>query len=55
MYPRMVEIIQLLGASGLVNIPTEKTFQTELNSDLNHFLQSKSHLGEERVKLFRMV
>lgn len=55
MYPRMVEIIQLLGASGLVNIPTEKTFQTELNSDLNHFLQSKSHLGEERVKLFRMA
>lgn len=55
MYPRMVEIIQLLAASGLINIPTENTFQTELNDDLNHFLQSKSQLGEERVKLFRVA
>lgn len=55
MYPRMVEIIQLLGASGLVNIPKKNAFQSELQDELNHFLQSKSHLGEERVKLFRLA
>ncbi|MER1957841.1 MAG: 4-hydroxyphenylacetate 3-monooxygenase, oxygenase component [Solibacillus sp.] len=55
MYPRMIEIIQLLGASGLVNIPTKNSFQSVLQEELNHFLQSKSHLGEERVRLFRLA
>ena len=55
MYPRMIEIIQLLGASGLVNIPTKNSFQTELHDELNHYLQSKSQLGEARVKLFRLA
>ncbi|WP_050181031.1 4-hydroxyphenylacetate 3-monooxygenase, oxygenase component [Domibacillus robiginosus] len=54
-YPRFSEIIQLLGASGLMTIPTEKAFQSSIRKDLDQYLQAKSASAEDRVKLFRLA
>ncbi|MFJ8065371.1 4-hydroxyphenylacetate 3-monooxygenase, oxygenase component [Psychrobacillus sp. NPDC096426] len=54
-YPRFTEIIQLLGASGLMTVPTELTFQSSIRKDLDQYLQSKTTNAEERVKLFRLA
>lgn len=55
MYPRFVEILQLLGASGLINIPTANAFQSDLQSDLDHYLQSQTQSAAERVQLYRLA
>lgn len=54
-YPRFTEIIQLLGASGLMSIPTENAFQSNIRKDLGQYLQSKAKNAEERVKVFRLA
>lgn len=54
-YPRFTEIVQLLGASGLMSIPTENAFQSPIRKDLDQYLQSASNNAEERVKLFRLA
>ena len=53
-YPTFTEIIQLLGASGLMSIPTEKAFQAD-GGDLGQYLQSFGDGGEERVKKLRLA
>ena len=54
-YPRMIEILQLIGSSSLIAVPTDADF----NSDIGHYLDnylSKDTLGaKERTKLFRMA
>lgn len=54
-YPRFSEIIQLIGASGMVMLPTEKDFQSERQSDLALYLQSSTKPAENRVKIFRLA
>ena len=54
-YPRFIEIIQLMSASGLVAIPNEKDFQADIKDVLNKHLQSANQDGYERVKLFRLA
>jgi 4-hydroxyphenylacetate 3-monooxygenase len=55
LYPRFVEILQLLGASGTITIPTSKDFNSEVRSDLDLYLQGADAGAEERVRLFRLV
>lgn len=54
-YPRFAEIIQQVGASGLMSIPTEKAFQSTIRKDLDQYLQAASKNAEDRVKLFRLA
>ncbi|MTT32938.1 4-hydroxyphenylacetate 3-monooxygenase, oxygenase component [Terrilactibacillus sp. BCM23-1] len=54
-YPRFIEIMQLIGASGLVSIPTERDFHSINQNELNNYLQSATLKGYERVKLFRLA
>jgi 4-hydroxyphenylacetate 3-monooxygenase len=54
-YARFNEIIQHIGASGLMSIPTEDAFTSPLREDLDHYLQSKSDDAKTRVKLFRLA
>ena len=54
-YPRFSEIVQLLGASGLMSIPTEDAFQSPIRKDLDQYLQSAGNNAEDRVKLFRLA
>ncbi|WP_099159167.1 4-hydroxyphenylacetate 3-monooxygenase, oxygenase component [Virgibacillus ndiopensis] len=54
-YPRFSEIIQSLGASGLVSIPTEKDFKSEIKGELDLYLRAATKKAEDRVKLFRLA
>lgn len=54
-YPRFTEIIQLLGASGMMSIPKEADFQSPIKKDLQQYLQARGAEAEERVKLFRLA
>lgn len=55
MYPRFSEIIQLFGASGMISIPTENAFQSNIRPDLDQYLQSTTKNAKERVKIFRLA
>jgi 4-hydroxyphenylacetate 3-monooxygenase len=55
MYPRMVEIIQQLGASGLMAIPTEADFNSPIGADIDRYMQSAKHNARDRVRLFRLA
>lgn len=55
-YPRLVEILQLIGSSGLMAIPTESDLTSpELAQKIDHYYQSATLLGKERVQLFRLA
>ncbi|GAA0499428.1 hypothetical protein GCM10008986_28240 [Salinibacillus aidingensis] len=54
-YPRLVEIIQLLGSSGIVMLPGEEDFASEIRGDLHQYLQSATKNAAHRVKLFRLA
>ncbi|WP_053217373.1 4-hydroxyphenylacetate 3-monooxygenase, oxygenase component [Virgibacillus senegalensis] len=54
-YPRFTEIIQSIGASGLVGLPTENAFHSSIRSDLDQYLQSATKNAEDRVKIFRLA
>jgi 4-hydroxyphenylacetate 3-monooxygenase len=55
MYPRFMEIMQLLGASGLMAIPNEADFNSELRADLDKYLQAANSDAYNRVKLYRLA
>jgi 4-hydroxyphenylacetate 3-monooxygenase len=55
-YPRLVEILQLIGSSGLMATPTEADLQQpELAADIEKYYQSATLMGHERVRLFRLA
>ncbi|MVO98374.1 4-hydroxyphenylacetate 3-monooxygenase, oxygenase component [Paenibacillus lutrae] len=53
-YPRMIEIIQLIGASGLIMIPDEKDFDTEISGQLNTYLKGIDLNAKGNVQLSRL-
>lgn len=55
MYPRFTEIIQLIGASGMVTLPTEKAFASDIRGDLDQYLQATETNAVDRVKIFRLA
>lgn len=56
MYPRMVEILQQLAASGLMAIPSEKDFANDdLRMDLDRFYQARNTTALDRTRLFRLA
>lgn len=54
-YPRLVEIIHQLGASGLMAIPTERDMQSEARPDIDRYLQGRNVDAGARVRLFRLA
>ncbi len=55
MYPRMGEILQLMGSSSLMALPTEADLQGPLAGDLGAYLDTDTATAEERVRLFRLA
>ena len=55
LYPRMIEIIQLLGASGLMAIPTEADVHSPIGPLIDKYLQGRNCEAYERLKLFRLA
>src|SRR5690606_7964668 len=54
-YPRMVEILQLLAASGLIMTPTTAEL-TGPNADaVDKYLQARNVGAAERIRLFRLA
>jgi 4-hydroxyphenylacetate 3-monooxygenase len=54
-YPRMVEILQLLGSSSFMIIPSESDFQSPLLPQIEQYLATDTADARERVKLFRLA
>jgi 4-hydroxyphenylacetate 3-monooxygenase len=55
MYPRMIEILQLLGASGLMATPSEADLCSPIAGDIERYYQAATAGGAERVRLFRLA
>ena len=55
MYPRMAEIIQLLGSSSLMALPSEQDFNGPLGEVLDAYLDTDTATARERVRLFRLA
>jgi 4-hydroxyphenylacetate 3-monooxygenase len=55
LYPRMVEIIQQIGASGLVAMPVEADVKGPLAEDIKHYYQAARAEAFDRIPLFRLA
>ena len=55
MYPRLVELVQLLGSSSLMATSCEADLANELRTDVSQYFQL-AHLGShDRIALFRLA
>jgi 4-hydroxyphenylacetate 3-monooxygenase len=54
-YPRMIEILQLLGSSSFLLTPSAADFAGPLKADIEQYLATDTMDAEERVKLFRLA
>jgi 4-hydroxyphenylacetate 3-monooxygenase len=54
-YPRMVEILQLLGSSSFMITPAEADFRTPLAPEIERYLATETTSARDRVKLFRLA
>src|ERR1700739_4639831 len=54
-YPRMVEILQLLGSSSFMLTPTEADFKGPLADHIAPYLATDNTAAKDRVKLFRLA
>jgi 4-hydroxyphenylacetate 3-monooxygenase len=55
LYPRMVEIIQQIGASGLVAMPMEGDLKGPLVEDIRKYYQAARAEAFDRIPLFRLA
>jgi 4-hydroxyphenylacetate 3-monooxygenase len=55
MYPRMAEILHLLGSSSLMALPTQADLAGSLAPEIAHYLATDTASAAERVKLFRLA
>jgi 4-hydroxyphenylacetate 3-monooxygenase len=54
-YPRMVEILQLLGAGGYMMTPSERDLAGPLRADIERYYQAATAPARERIQLFRLA
>jgi 4-hydroxyphenylacetate 3-monooxygenase len=54
-YPRMTEILQLLGSSSFMITPSETDFQSPIAGDIEQYLATDTAAARDRVKLFRLA
>ena len=55
LYPRMVEIVRQVGASGLVAMPTAADVAGPLSEEIDKYYQSARQEAAERIPLFRLA
>ena len=54
-YPRMAEILELLGSSSFMIVPSEADFQSPLAPHIEQYLATDTAGARDRVKLFRLA
>ena len=54
-YPRMMEILQLLGSSSFLVTPSEADFNGPLAPDIEQYLATDNTSARDRAKLFRLA
>jgi 4-hydroxyphenylacetate 3-monooxygenase len=54
-YPRMIEILQLLGSSSFMITPSEADFKGPLAGDIEQYLATDATAARDRVRLFRLA
>ncbi|HEY0484770.1 MAG TPA: 4-hydroxyphenylacetate 3-hydroxylase N-terminal domain-containing protein [Mycobacteriales bacterium] len=54
-YPRMVEIIQQVSGSGLINVPAGRSLDGPMKDVLDRFYQARSASGERRLAIFGLA
>jgi aromatic ring hydroxylase len=54
-YPRMVEILQLLGAGGYMMTPSARDLEGPLRADIERYYQAASASARDRIQLFRLA
>jgi 4-hydroxyphenylacetate 3-monooxygenase len=54
-YPRLVELVQLLGSSSLMATPSEADFSNDLAGDVERYFQVENLNSLDRVALFRLA
>ena len=54
-YPRIVEILQLLGSSGLMILPTEADMAGPLRPQIDKYLATDTSNAADRVRLFHLA
>jgi 4-hydroxyphenylacetate 3-monooxygenase len=55
LYPRMIEIIQQMGASGLVAMPGEADVRGPMAEEIERYFQSARAEAHDRIPLFRLA
>lgn len=55
LYPRLVETIQILGASGLVMVPSHEELTSERAADVERYYQGATIPADKRIQLFRLA
>ena len=55
MYPRMTEILHLLGSSSLMALPAEADLSGPLAEDIHRYMDTDTATAEERIRLFRLA
>lgn len=54
-YPRMVEILHMLGSSSLMATPTEADFSNDLSDDVEKYFQLANLGSQDRAALYRLA
>ncbi len=55
MYPRMAEILHMLGSSNLMGLPTEADMHGPLAEDIKRYMDTDTATAEERIRLFHLA
>ena len=55
MYPRMAEILHLLGSSSLMALPAEADLKGPLAGEIHRYLDTDTATAAERIRLFRLA
>jgi 4-hydroxyphenylacetate 3-monooxygenase len=55
MYPRLIELVQLLGSSSLMATPSELDLTNDIAGDVTQYFQLLNLESKDRIALFRMA
>ncbi|MCD7036208.1 4-hydroxyphenylacetate 3-monooxygenase, oxygenase component [Metabacillus sp. GX 13764] len=55
LYPRYIEILQLIGAGGYMSLPGEEDFSSPVSDSLDDYLASAAYDARSRTKIFRLA